>query len=207
MQEPSLPKCIHEGCKRRFDPATNTSTSCKYHTGKPIFHDLKKGWTCCNKIVYDWDEFQAIIPCVTGSHLSEEESSKKEPEGQSSFFQSSTVQNAKNALEKANNSIVIKNIDDFNKEEAVKKEISPPAQKEKKLFISDKGLCKCINKGCGKEFDEKENNEGVCEYHAGEPVFHDLKKYWTCCKKESYDWDEFMQIPKCCKGRHNPKYL
>lgn len=35
----------------------NGPEACNYHSGKPLFHDLKKGWTCCNMIVYDWDEF------------------------------------------------------------------------------------------------------------------------------------------------------
>jgi hypothetical protein len=52
-----LVKCERHGCKKKFDPKNNSATSCQYHPGKPLFHDLKKGWTCCNVIVYDWDEF------------------------------------------------------------------------------------------------------------------------------------------------------
>ncbi len=50
----------------------------------------------------------------------------------------------------------------------------------------------CANKGCTKRsFVPEENNEKACNYHEGEAVFHDLKKYWSCCKKIAYDWDEF----------------
>ena len=61
-------KCLRPGCLKKYKESENTETSCNYHSGKPIFHDLKKGWTCCNKIVYDWDEFQKIVGCVQGSH-------------------------------------------------------------------------------------------------------------------------------------------
>lgn len=43
------------------------------------------------------------------------------------------------------------------------------------------GNNKCTNKGCNKEFKPEDNNETSCNYHKGQPVFHDLKKYWTCC--------------------------
>ena len=33
-----------------------------------MFHDTKKGWTCCNTVVYDWDEFQKIPACSHGAH-------------------------------------------------------------------------------------------------------------------------------------------
>ena len=61
-------KCERNGCKKKFLANENGPEACHYHPGKPIFHDLKKGWTCCNKIVYDWDEFQAIPTCAVGEH-------------------------------------------------------------------------------------------------------------------------------------------
>ena len=58
-----------------------------------------------------------------------------------------------------------------------------------------------------KEYDESENSEEACNYHVGEPVFHDLKKYWTCCSNKSVlDWDEFMKLPTCATGKHVPQY-
>jgi hypothetical protein len=61
----------------------------------------------------------------------------------------------------------------------------------------------CANKGCSlKSFVESENNDIACNFHSGEVVFHDLKKYWTCCNKPTYDWDEFMKLPTCSVGSH-----
>lgn len=55
-----LKKCRRGGCNKKFLESENTATSCNFHPGKPLFHDTKKGWTCCNKVAYDWDEFAKI---------------------------------------------------------------------------------------------------------------------------------------------------
>lgn len=195
-------KCVRNGCKKRYLESENHEKACHHHPGKPIFHDLKKGWTCCNQIVYDWDEFQNLRPCAFDRHTNIE----IKPENESEFYKSNTVTNAQKALDKEK--IVIKSIDDYNKAEDEKKKlVQENIQQEKKIFYNEKNLCKCINKGCGMEFDEKTNNEEACSYHPGNPIFHDLKKYWSCCGKETYDWDEFMKLPKCSKGKHVPKYV
>ena len=196
-------KCVRNGCKKKYIESENNEKACHHHPGKPIFHDLKKGWTCCNQIVYDWDEFQNLRPCAVDRHTNIE----NKQENQSEFFKSNTVSNAQKALDKEK--IVVKSIDDFNKAEDEKKKIQQMNAPilEKKIFYNERNLCKCINKGCGIEFEEKENNESSCSYHPGNPIFHDLKKYWSCCNKETYDWDEFMKLPKCTKGKHAPKYI
>ena len=104
--------------------------------------------------------------------------------------------------------VVPKSIDAYNQElqkkTVTKKEEEP---KEKKLFYTKNGKLRCIHKGCNKEFEEKDNVEGSCKYHTGQPVFHDLKKYWTCCKQETWDWDKFMKLPTCAVGKHVPKTI
>ena len=88
--------------------------------------------------------------------------------------------------------------------------ISPGAapQVEKKAKVNKEGRFICANKGCKhRTFLDEENGDEACEYHTGEAVFHDLKKYWSCCNpdgngKVAYDWDEFMALPTCAKGPH-----
>jgi hypothetical protein len=75
------------------------------------------------------------------------------------------------------------------------------------VFLSASGKAKCTNKGCQKEFELAENDEHACKYHPGDPMFSNLKKFWTCCKKEAYDWDDFMKLPLCTVGKHNPKLV
>ena len=90
---------------------------------------------------------------------------------------------------------VPRSIDAYNKEQKkLKEEKKEKEIKEKKLFYTKNNKLRCINKGCNKEFLEDENIENSCKYHTGQPIFHDLKKYWTCCKKETWDWDQFMKL-------------
>jgi hypothetical protein len=50
----------------------------------------------------------------------------------------------------------------------------------------------CANPGCKSiSFKLEDNGENACNHHAGAAIFHDLKKSWSCCKKVTYDWDDF----------------
>ncbi|NXA30255.1 CHRD1 protein, partial [Ibidorhyncha struthersii] len=61
----------------------------------------------------------------------------------------------------------------------------------------------CYNKGCGQRFDPEHNTEDSCLYHPGVPIFHDALKGWSCCKKRTTDFSEFLSIKGCTKGFHN----
>ena len=198
--------CKNGGCLKKFKESENHAEACSYHPGKPIFHDLKKGWTCCNKIVYDWEEFERLKGCATGHHASK----KQTPEDGEEFYKSKTVNRAQMGIENFEDTPKnIKSIDDYNKKEEEKAKVKAEEEKnkEKKYFYTKNGKLRCVNKGCGKEFTLEENCENICKYHVGEPVFHDLKKYWTCCKKETWDWDEFINLPTCAEGHHVPKMV
>ncbi|KAF4715464.1 Integrin beta-1-binding protein 2 [Perkinsus olseni] len=84
-----------------------------------------------------------------------------------------------------------------------KKEEEEPV--EMKPLVTSSGKYRCAHVGCGKEYDPEDNAEGCCHYHDGKPIFHDLKKEWSCCGARSYDWDDFMALPKCKTGKHEPK--
>uniref|UniRef100_A0A8B9TDR9 Integrin subunit beta 1 binding protein 2 n=1 Tax=Anas platyrhynchos TaxID=8839 RepID=A0A8B9TDR9_ANAPL len=61
----------------------------------------------------------------------------------------------------------------------------------------------CYNKGCGQRFDPEHNAEDACLYHPGVPIFHDALKGWSCCKKRTTDFSEFLSIQGCTKGFHS----
>ncbi|KAI1898204.1 hypothetical protein AGOR_G00069940 [Albula goreensis] len=61
----------------------------------------------------------------------------------------------------------------------------------------------CYNKGCGNRFDEDKNSDEACLYHPGVPIFHDALKGWSCCKKRTTDFSEFLSIKGCSRGRHS----
>jgi len=65
------------------------------------------------------------------------------------------------------------------------------------------GPLQCYNKGCGKKFQEADNNAEACQYHSGAPIFHDADKKWSCCNKRSKDFTAFLGMPGCTVGRHN----
>ncbi|XP_068612039.1 cysteine and histidine-rich domain-containing protein 1 isoform X2 [Brachionichthys hirsutus] len=61
----------------------------------------------------------------------------------------------------------------------------------------------CYNKGCGVTFDADENKDDSCLFHPGFPIFHDALKGWSCCKKRTTDFSEFLSIQGCTRGRHS----
>lgn len=61
----------------------------------------------------------------------------------------------------------------------------------------------CYNKGCGQRFDPDKNPNDACTYHPGVPVFHDALKGWSCCKRRTTDFSDFLSIAGCTKGPHN----
>ena len=205
---PIKKKCRRPGCLKQYTEEENDDTKCYFHSGKPIFHDLKKGWECCNVIVYEWPEFEKIRGCCIGRHTDD-----KEAAGSGGFYKSRTVADASNALEKERIR-AMKTADDFNKEAEEKKKAKEEAEKaagkeKKPVMTRDGKRYICANKGCSaKNFLPEENGPTACNYHTGEPIFHDLKKYWSCCSadKPAYDWDDFMKIPTCAVGEHKMKY-
>ena len=65
----------------------------------------------------------------------------------------------------------------------------------------------CGNKGCSKKVYNPETEvDEECKHHSGQPVFHDLRKYWNCCNAESWDFDDFLKLPTCTEGKHTPLY-
>ncbi|XP_038674211.1 cysteine and histidine-rich domain-containing protein 1a isoform X1 [Scyliorhinus canicula] len=61
----------------------------------------------------------------------------------------------------------------------------------------------CYNKGCGQRFDpDQKSDENACTYHPGSPVFHDALKGWSCCKRRTTDFSDFLNIVGCTKGKH-----
>ncbi|XP_076843615.1 cysteine and histidine-rich domain-containing protein 1 [Brachyhypopomus gauderio] len=61
----------------------------------------------------------------------------------------------------------------------------------------------CYNRGCGDRFDEDTNSDDACQYHPGVPIFHDALKGWSCCRKRTTDFSEFLSIKGCARGRHS----
>jgi len=65
-------------------------------------------------------------------------------------------------------------------------------------------MVKCGHYGCSSEYKQEENTETSCIHHPGAPAFHDGLKGWSCCKKRVSTFEEFMEIPGCSCGYHEP---
>merc|ERR1712107_52846 len=61
----------------------------------------------------------------------------------------------------------------------------------------------CYNRGCGKEYNIRQNFEDSCRYHPGDPYFHDAYKGWSCCQNKSTDFTTFLNTPGCALGKHS----
>ncbi|KAK3394787.1 HSP20-like chaperone [Podospora didyma] len=59
---------------------------------------------------------------------------------------------------------------------------------------------KCVHQGCGKVYTDEDE---VCRYHPGPPVFHEGQKGWKCCKPRVLTFEEFMSIEPCTEGKHS----
>jgi len=94
--------CQHFGCKNRF-PKGGPYPECSYHKSPPVFHETAKFWSCCpNKKAYDWEEFQSIPGCCTGTCTDVKEEQKQ-------FLGGCDLR------EQAGGEAQLKSIDDFNK--------------------------------------------------------------------------------------------
>lgn len=64
-------------------------------------------------------------------------------------------------------------------------------------------LLQCYNKGCGQKYNPDDNSDTACQYHPGNPVFHDALKGWSCCCKRSTDFTQFLNFKGCSTGPHS----
>jgi hypothetical protein len=60
--------CLHRGCNASYVDANSRQAECFYHPGRPVFHDMSKGWSCCRRKVLEFDDFLKIEGCTSGRH-------------------------------------------------------------------------------------------------------------------------------------------
>lgn len=189
--------CTNFGCGKYFVPNANTEDVCHHHAKGPVFHDTYKYWACCpEKKAMDWEEFEGIPPCVSGTHSTDNApiTFKQEAVGAVAL-----TSEQKAALEQGGSTAVMYegNPKTGPREfEGAKHGHSAPQQ------IVD-GKATCRNFGCQQEFIVAENHDGACTFHAEGPVFWDTYKYWKCCPQRKHaEFDDFVKVPGCSTGPH-----
>ncbi|KAL0947420.1 hypothetical protein HGRIS_013531 [Hohenbuehelia grisea] len=201
-----MPQCTRKGCNKQF--SADISEACVHHPGGPVFHEGLKSWSCCqdyNKPVLSFDDFMQISGCATAeSHTTESapaEAPKSgpsipvsvttSPEGQETF--SSGKPPAVAAALSAPTSTT---------------QAAPVPEEEDNLDAAVTPGTICKRKGCGVVFESDVLNrkgddpKSVCMYHPSPPYFREGSKGYLCCKRRVLEFDEFLKIEGCKKGRH-----
>lgn len=194
--DPSMIRCRNYGCNRYYREDENYEGACQHHNAPPIFHDTMKCWSCCkDRKAYDFESFQQIVGCCTGMH--------------SSVPPVVTIAASPNSRDngEAVEATPVKSISDFNASNPSAVSASSAAVKTistRKSTRQADGTARCQRKGCQKNFVVADNTRESCTYHAGQPVFHDAVKFWSCCPDvKCYDFDEFLAVKGCTVGWHD----
>lgn len=199
-------KCARNGCKKEFEPESNADGACVYHSGGPVFHEGLKSWSCCadkNKPVLDFESFLALPGCTTGKHSAE--APKAEP------ARSTGISNYKEPTPAPQDAPAV----------PAPVPAPPPAkvapQPPKPVVYVEEpddldapvppGTL-CMRNGCKKPFVSDEASrrgdgpDAECIYHPAPPLFHEGSKGYMCCKRKVLEFDEFLKIEGCKRGRH-----
>ncbi|EIW60059.1 chord-domain-containing protein [Trametes versicolor FP-101664 SS1] len=198
--------CTHKGCGKDYSPENNGPESCTYHTGAPVFHEGSKSWSCCsdvNKPVLDFDDFLKIPGCTKGQHtdVAPQVAPKAQPTPQVELKMTSSQGGAETYSSAP-----------VNMPSAAASREATPAPKfeeeEDDLSAPVTVGTTCRHSGCNVEYesDELHRTEGgaaaECTYHPKPPIFHEGSKGYLCCKRRVLEFDEFLKIEGCKKGRH-----
>lgn len=222
--------CQRIGCDAVYAPTDegNPEGCCRHHAGPPVFHDGTKSWSCCGAKSHDFGEFMSLPGCAVGRHT-QKKPPKPAPSPNNVPATSAPVPvpvpvTTTNVSTTAAGSPADTDADDakarcarcrqgfFCSDHAASAEaqasyVPPPPPKRAPApptGPADPDAPQiCRNKGCGERFTEAENSDDACAYHPGPPIFHERQKGWSCCDKICYDFDEFMRIPPCTRGRHD----
>ncbi|KAJ3260347.1 hypothetical protein HK103_000982 [Boothiomyces macroporosus] len=181
-----MPTCANKACGKEF----NETDDCYYHPGGPVFHDALK-----------------IPGCTVGKHsLVAIQQPAKAPE--SKPVASKPRDEAKVETKDTPRPEVFQM-----KDVKAEKEPEPVKIPEEELHDAKDAVIeagqKCKRPSCGKPYHNESTREEECVYHSGAPVFHegskgiqDLNAGWSCCSRKVLEFDEFLKIKGCRKGKH-----
>ncbi|KAJ7093245.1 HSP20-like chaperone [Mycena epipterygia] len=203
-----MPRCTRKGCGREFSESGDGSESCIFHPGAPVFHEGLKSWSCCSEVykpVLEFDEFMKIPGCTQTERHTDEAPKVEAPKPGSSSANLTMTETGSGGKE-----VYSSNNAPSQRIEAVATAVVRPTviEEEDDLNIPVSVGTACKHKGCGvgfvsDEVNRKGDGEGtVCTYHPSPPIFREGSKGYLCCKRRVLEFDEFLKIEGCKKGRH-----
>jgi len=60
----------------------------------------------------------------------------------------------------------------------------------------------CTRSGCKAVFMDESSRTEPCLFHPGGPLFHEGCQGWTCCKRKTMVFDDFLNFEGCTTDRH-----
>jgi hypothetical protein len=162
-----------------------------------------QGWSCCDKRVIDFDDFLKISGCTVGRHTKV----KIEPPKPVSSSASSNESMPAPSMIKSNGTEIYGTPTPVTPVPAI---ASQPKQKPE---IREEDLndpadaviimnASCKRKACKATYNGPESSQEECVFHSGTPIFHEGSKGWTCCSRKVLEFDEFLKIAGCKRGKH-----
>ncbi|KAJ7090289.1 HSP20-like chaperone [Mycena belliarum] len=198
-----MSRCTRKGCGREF--SEDSLETCTFHPGGPVFHEGLKSWSCCSDVykpVLEFDEFMKIPGCTqTERHTSEAPQVEAPKPSSTNITATETTSDGREVYSSAAQS---------QRTEPVATAVVRPTviEEEDDLNVPVSVGTACKHKGCGVAFVSDEYNRigdgggTVCTYHPSPPIFREGSKGYLCCKRRVLEFDEFLKIEGCKKGRH-----
>ncbi|XP_060085235.1 cysteine and histidine-rich domain-containing protein 1-like [Ylistrum balloti] len=206
--------CYNKGCGKRFDLQANDDGVCQFHPGGPIFHDALKGWSCCKKRSTDFSEFLSIPGCTMGKHNEvKPPEAEKPPKANNEVIvckpppqplkpkdpnDRPSSNEPKQKLKQVIGASLRTALDKKLKELSLMQLNADTDGKSEEVKIGTS----CKRNACKGCYNGEDSNKGKCQYHPGEPVFHEGMKYWSCCQRKTSDFDTFLDQEGCETGTH-----
>lgn len=214
--------CYNRSCGKRFDPDNNSDDACLFHPGVPVFHDALKGWSCCKRRTTDFSDFLSIKGCSRGPHNSEKPAETVQPEVKTSGKKKEIGEELKPRgdpyiIQAPKPQEQVHRPRDETPLVRLQQKVSPslkqaleklnlngtkyPENKEEEGEEVKIGTS-CKNGGCCKSYFGPASDEEVCTHHPGVPIFHEGMKYWSCCRRKTSDFNNFLSQQGCTTGSH-----
>eukprot|EP01112_Ceratiomyxa_fruticulosa_P018802 TRINITY_DN6065_c1_g1_i1.p1 TRINITY_DN6065_c1_g1~~TRINITY_DN6065_c1_g1_i1.p1 ORF type:complete len:333 (-),score=65.19 TRINITY_DN6065_c1_g1_i1:47-1045(-) len=205
-------KCARNGCNSTFTLTSNHEEACLYHKGNPVFHEGRKGWSCCKKRVDSFEEMIAIPGCESGSHIPL--STEPKPATQTT---TTTVSSAQKAVSMVTPTPVqvssADGVETFSSKLHSTPTVGSSSSSKPEVKLPPKEVedppdaviaigARCLHHSCDKTFVGDESRTEECKYHPGTTIFHEGSKGWSCCKANAAIFEEFLKMPGCTKGKH-----
>ncbi|KAJ7837001.1 chord-domain-containing protein [Mycena olivaceomarginata] len=206
-----MPVCTRNGCRREFSESGDASEACTFHPGSAVFHEGFKSWSCCSEVykpVFEFDEFMKIPGCTQTERHTAEAPKVEAPKPSASTNLTMTESGGQEVYSSGPSKAAAP------VQNQPRAAVAAPAprptlvEEEDDLSIPVSAGTACKHTGCSVAFVSDEVNrigdgEGtVCTYHPQSPIFHEGSKGYLCCKRRVLEFDEFMKIEGCKKGRH-----